>query len=87
MHGFTEDAIKVVRDCNVLKMIVSVANKKLYNFRNNVQVYHIDGGMLYQEKKLQPSHISLMDFDTGADAVEVIKRSDFYSQVLKDLGL
>ena len=47
MHGFTEDAIKVVRDCNLLKMIVSVANKKLYNLRNNVQVYHIDAGMLF----------------------------------------
>ena len=28
-----------------------------------------------------------MGFDTGDDAVEVIKREDFYGQVMKDLGL
>ena len=28
-----------------------------------------------------------MGFDTGDDAVEVIRREDFYKQVMKDLGL
>ena len=70
---------------------MNIANFNLYNLRNSVTLHHINGKVLCQVPQPRPkkevSHIALMGFDTGDDAVEVIKRDDFYGQVMKDLGL
>ena len=58
--------------------------------RNSVQVFHVhtdDLVQVRQDPTQSPRHSTLIDFDTGDDMVEVILLSDFYSKVLKDLGL
>ena len=92
MHGFTQAAHKVVKKNQLLGNIVRIANYNLYNLRNNIQVLHVDQGLLSQVssnhgKSKELPHTALMGLDMGDDTVEVIKREDFISQVLSDLGL
>ena len=74
-----------------LSSIVDVANEKLYNLRNSVQVFYIHRDDLRPvertPEKTPAMHAILMDFDNGDDMVEVMLLNDFYIKVLPDLGL
>jgi len=41
MHGFTDAGMRIVRQNKAIPDIVAIANKKLYNLRNSVQVFHV----------------------------------------------
>mmetsp|Transcript_6393 Transcript_6393/g.8545 ORF Transcript_6393/g.8545 Transcript_6393/m.8545 type:complete len:251 (+) Transcript_6393:2191-2943(+) len=61
---------------------------------NSVKLYYIDESKLRRVQTLgedsepaTPVHSSLSNFDTGEGKVEVMRRDDFYGQVLKELGM
>ena len=73
----------------MLSTIVSIANLHLYNLANSVQRHLIKSSELRHKHAgvAEPPHVSLRDFDTGDECVEVMLRDDFYSSVLPTLGL
>lgn len=91
MHGFTEAGLRIVKANSAVAAIVSIANQKLYNLRNSVQVFYVHSNDLEQvrvhDEMNSPRHSTLIDFDTGDDMVEVITLKEFYTKVLQDLGL
>ena len=70
---------------------MNVANEKLYNLRNSVQIFYIHRDDLRPvertPEKTPAMHAILMDFDNGDDMIEVMLLNDFYLKVLPDLGL
>ena len=82
--------MNIVNDNDQMARVVEVANEKLYNLHTRVAIKHIEKDDLRQIEPTpnQPkTHCTLMDFDLGTDAIEVIFLRDFYGRVLKDLGM
>jgi len=83
--GFSASALLAVRQNALLAKIVAGANTNLYNLSNSITLERIHRGQL--KCATSHEHIFLTDFDSGDDKVEVIKKTDFFEQVLADLGL
>ena len=87
-HGFSAVALEKVEQNYQLANLVALANSKLFNLSNSVQVEMVKSHEIEPvDKNGVNSHVYWSSFDSGDDKVPFITHEHFHEQVFMSLGL